>query len=147
MKEVWKSFLGCYEVSNLGRVRRSVGAKTSKAGKILGGWLDGHGYRRITFMYRGRKVHFSLHVLVARLFIGPRPPTKTQVNHKDLDILNNRWTNLEYVTHAENTRHAMEHGVLVGTPAHKKKGIRYGRRRVREIVVSVGAQQDRRQER
>ena len=52
-----------------------------------------------------RKKYFFVHRLVALAFIGELP-SGLQVNHKDGDKFNNHYTNIEYVTASENTRHA-----------------------------------------
>ena len=45
-----------------------------------------------------------------------------EVNHRDGDIENNHWTNLEYVTRSENIRHALKHGLIPsGERAHRAK--------------------------
>jgi len=50
-----------------------------------------------------------VHVLVANCFLGDRPPGLV-VNHKDGNGANNWHENLEYVTQAENCRHAVRTG-------------------------------------
>ena len=52
---------------------------------------------------------FKIHRLVAKAFLGPRPPG-LETNHINGIKTDNRIENLEYVTHAENMRHA--HDVL-----------------------------------
>ncbi|MBA7533176.1 hypothetical protein ES705_25411 [subsurface metagenome] len=67
--------------------------------------LNGHGrYQVILYNNEG---HYSKKVsrLVAEAFI-PNPKGKAEVNHKDLDKLNNDISNLEWVTHSENILHA-----------------------------------------
>lgn len=49
---------------------------------------------------------YLAHTLVALMFIGLPPTKKHEINHKDLDKRNNHWSNLEWVTHAYNMRHA-----------------------------------------
>lgn len=51
----------------------------------------------------------SVHRLVARYFI-PNPHDKPCVNHIDNNTQNNVVTNLEWVTHKENSAHAVKQG-------------------------------------
>src|SRR5690606_19120684 len=53
---------------------------------------------------------FGVHVLVAEAFIGPKPKGMT-VNHIDGDKTNNHATNLEYLSVADNIRHAFAMGL------------------------------------
>lgn len=61
-----------------------------------------------------------VHVLVAHAFLGPCPPDH-EVNHKDGDKANNRWDNLEYLTHAENMQHAVRIGLPIGCKAKQQR--------------------------
>jgi hypothetical protein len=54
-----------------------------------------------------------VHTLVALAFHGPRPEGH-QVNHKDCNPRNNKPSNLEWVTPAENMAHAAMMGRLGG---------------------------------
>ena len=77
----------------------------------------GNGYVHVNIMRlepSGERVRRTRHVhrLVAEAWIGICPPGM-EINHKDGDGTNNRVDNLEYVTHAENVRHARN--VLAGS--------------------------------
>lgn len=62
-------------------------------------------------LWRDRKVKtLAVHRMVAAAFVGPRPDGR-EVNHKDGDKQNNNVANLEYVSHAENMRHAVAAGL------------------------------------
>jgi len=64
------------------------------------------GYHKVSLATgTGRRKCVSVHRLVAIAFVA-NPEGKPEVNHRDLDKLNNRAENLEWVTHAENLAHA-----------------------------------------
>lgn len=86
-----------YEVTEDGKVINK------KSRKELKGQLNGKGYLRVSI---GGKLMF-VHRLVAEKFI-PNTEEKKQVNHKDGNKLNNNVDNLEWVTNAENRKHAVE---------------------------------------
>ena len=110
MNEIWKStgFDG-YEVSNLGRVRRLHKTIPPRIRKLT---TDTHGYLHVNLWHGGKSKHFSIHRLVAIAFI-PNPENKPEVNHIDGNKLNNRVSNLEWVTSSENQRHAFDMGLQV----------------------------------
>jgi hypothetical protein len=62
------------------------------------------GYLRYRFKVGGRVVRMPLHRVVAMVFI-PNPENKPCVNHIDGNKLNNSISNLEWVTHRENSAH------------------------------------------
>ncbi|KAG5186310.1 hypothetical protein JKP88DRAFT_240912 [Tribonema minus] len=76
------------------------------------GWTKGSmkstGYYSVTFGITEKRVHR----LVAAAFLAPPSDKKAQVNHKDGDTTNNNIDNLEYVTAAGNTQHAVDTGLL-----------------------------------
>jgi hypothetical protein len=86
---------GRYEVSDAGHVRNS------RTGRVLKPWLN-KGYAHVNL---GRGHRTAVHQLVAEAFIGARS-AGTEVNHKNGQRDDNRATNLEWMTRAENIRHA-----------------------------------------
>ena len=85
-----------WQVSSHGRVKASTGF-------VSRGSLKCSGYYRVNV--NGQ--YYYVHRLVAATFLGPPPSNSCwQVNHLDLDRCNNHVSNLQYVTQAENARHA-----------------------------------------
>jgi hypothetical protein len=68
------------------------------------------------------KKSVKVHRLVAMAFI-PNPKNKPFVNHKDGNPANNNVSNLEWVDHAQNIRHAVRTGILDnrGENCHQSK--------------------------
>lgn len=116
MTEEWRpvvDFEGWYEVSNLGRVKRLVGARSTRAGRILVGSINGRGYPIVSLHVSGRRTDKAVHQLVAAAFLGPRP-SGTEINHIDSDRASAAASNLEYVTHQQNIAHAGRRMARVG---------------------------------
>lgn len=131
MTERWLPIEGHpgYEVSDLGRVRsldRAIvctnGVRKVLKGKILA-FVFRNGYHAVCL---GAGHPKYVHRLVASAFLG-LPDLDKQVNHKDGRKANNVPSNLEWVTLAENNRHAFtlprKHPGL--TKAVLVDGIRY----------------------
>jgi hypothetical protein len=95
--------------SNLGRVRsvdrtcvNSKGINYTRKGKILAQFTRGtKKYLHVAPVLGGKYNNSTVHRMVCDAFIGPIPP-EMEVNHIDMNTLNNRIENLEYVTHREN---------------------------------------------
>jgi len=118
MTERWKQCHPNYEVSDQGRVRRTVGGKGARVGRVM------HlkpakcsGYVQVTLSLAGRQRTALVHWLVADAFFGPRP-TRLDVNHKNGNKADNRLENLEYTTRQGNCQHAYDTGLRVPTPGH-----------------------------
>lgn len=96
-----------YEVSDLGRVRRSAPARggLSRRGRIMRARLVGWPTRSYPyvalFRFDGAKKTVAVHVLVARAFLG-EPPNGHEVDHIDRDKTNPRLSNLQYLTKRAN---------------------------------------------
>ncbi len=114
--EIWKPIPGFpgYEASDLGQIRSS--ARTVKhprarelriRGRVLRPRLDKSGYQCVTPRVGGITVYRTVHSLIALAFLGERPQGLV-VNHIDHDRRNNRLTNLEYCTIAQNAQYSAE---------------------------------------
>jgi hypothetical protein len=101
---VYNDIKDIYEISNYGTIRNK------DTYKILKPFLDKDGYERINLMTEtgSRKVH--VHRLVAFNYISGHSDERNIVNHKDSQIRNNYYGNLEWVTNKENTHHGKIHG-------------------------------------
>lgn len=122
--EIWlpvNGFDGKYEVSSCGRVKSVYTiTKTGKiraTGTILKPSINKRGYYILKLSGKTYKVHR----LVALAF-HVNPENKSQVNHKDLNQLNNNAYNLEWATAKENTNHAQANGRMPVSKPYIKKG-------------------------
>lgn len=127
--EIWKAvpnWEGLYEVSNYGRVK-SLARETTyvrKGKKVVRhsaekiydySNIKSNDYTLATFRFLGKFEQIYIHTLVASLFIENKNPNKnTQVNHKDGNKRNNKYTNLEWCTPGYNTQHAYNTGLADG---------------------------------
>lgn len=122
MTEEWKTIDGAehYEVSNLGRVRRSLGApKTVNTynGKILRPDCA-TGYDRVTLRMGRKLIRALIHRLVARAFL-PEARKFAHVNHIDGIKTNNRVDNLEWCSPQHNVQHAWKLGLCTPNQGEK----------------------------
>ena len=88
-----------YQVSSWGRVYNTYTERFINPEETEKGYL-----RVDLYEQSGNRTHKKVHRLVAEAFI-PNPDGKPQVNHKDGNKKNNSYTNLEWVTDAENKEH------------------------------------------
>lgn len=86
-----------YEVSSYGNVRNV------ETGRILK-QCDNKGYLRVGLCKNKKQKTFSVHRLVAIMFI-PNPNNLPQVNHKDENKHNNHVDNLEWMTQENNLKY------------------------------------------
>lgn len=100
-----RDYGGLYAIYNDGKVF------SFKRNKFLKPFPDGRrGYLKIKlYTVNGEATTISIHKLVICYFKVFEPYKK--VNHKDGNILNNYYTNLEWVTNMENIRHAIDNRI------------------------------------
>jgi len=123
--ETWVSvagYEGIYEVSDLGRVRSvdrvsmsSLRESQAIKGRLLKAGIAGTGYLTVSLCKEGKPRTHTVHELVARAFIGPRPEG-ADIDHIDSSRRNNLPSNLRYASHEANMRNLTiansESGVL-----------------------------------
>lgn len=105
--ECWKpvvGFEGKYEVSDLGNVRSLNYHQEGKV-KILKPQDNGKGYLVVQLCKNGKVKNFYVHVLTITTFQGPIPQGMT-VDHINGNKRDNRLSNLQLLTHADNVRKA-----------------------------------------
>ena len=120
-REFWEDipgFDGWYEVSDMGRVRSwRVRAKTdcqANHPRILKGEKNKRGYVKVKLTHPViGKISLAVHRIVLCTFVGPCPKNHV-CNHINADPGDNRIRNLEWVTPAENVRHASALGRIRG---------------------------------
>jgi hypothetical protein len=106
-REEWKLFRdGTYAVSSMGNVRRAKPGVGTFVGRPVRPAIAPGGYAQASLSIAGRMKRFYVHRMVAEAFLGPCTIGHV-VNHIDANKQNNQRSNLEYVTHRENVRHAM----------------------------------------
>lgn len=111
--EVWKAvvgFEGLYEISDHGNIRKiapdRMGRKTH-VGKLIKPMMGARGYYIYSFWKDGKPHSKLIHSLIMKAFCGDREDGET-INHKNGIKTDNRFSNLEYVPHSENYRHALD---------------------------------------
>lgn len=122
--EVWKDILGyegIYMVSNFGRIKSYV--KTHNDYYIMNQYPNKNNGRLYVHFYKeGKRKAFQVHRLVGYSFVeGYDAETSNTINHIDLDVTNNKASNLEWVSQSENNKHAYDNGKTVITSNHHKK--------------------------
>ena len=109
-EEIWKdipNYEGCYQVSNLGRVK-SLNYKRTCKEVILKTGQNSQGYLRVVLRKDGNSITNKVHRLVMLAFIGE---SDLEVNHINGIKADNRLENLEYCSRSENIQHAYDTGL------------------------------------
>lgn len=89
-----------YKVSEYGEI---YSYKSNKIRKLKP-YLDSKGnyYMIRLFNSEGKRTHIGVHRLVALAFLNKPNKDNLEVNHKDSNMKNNYYKNLEWITHKEN---------------------------------------------
>ena len=126
MEEIWKEiegYNGDYLISNFGEI---ISEKFNKRKRLKQCIPNNKGYLVVRLSKNKTKKTFSVHRLVTNAFI-PNPKNNPEVNHIDGNKLNNKVTNLEWVSAKENIQHAWKNSLCenvrkaVKVPIYSKK--------------------------
>lgn len=123
MEEFWKDipdYEGIYQASNFGRIRTAPNKTTFS--RLLGvrHWksriMKGRGNNtitgaRVSLWKDGKCKDWLVARLIAITFLGKPDEGKNTVNHKNGNRLDNRVENLEWLSLADNIRHAFNTGL------------------------------------
>jgi hypothetical protein len=84
-----------------------------KTKKYLKPQLQNNGYVTVGLYLNKKSKVIPVHRIVAQAFL-PNPLSLRTVNHKDFDKTNNNVSNLEWMTHQENSLHSTNRGIVSG---------------------------------
>ena len=126
--EIWKPIMGYekfYQVSNFGRIMsndRLLSNNILRHGRIMSPNFHPGGYLRIDLINEyGRRKQYSIHRIVALNFI-PNPNNLLEVNHKNANKHDNCISNLEWISHINNIKHAINLGIFCNRKHNPKFG-------------------------
>jgi hypothetical protein len=126
---LWKPVKGyeeSYEVSTTGIVKSKDRLITNRdlisrfvKGNIITQHTNNYGYNTVKLSYKNKTNTCLVHRIIAEAFL-PNPNNLPEVNHKSGIKSDNSLSNLEWVTHRENTQHAYDTGL-----SSNQKGTHY----------------------
>ena len=111
--EIWVPIFRKYEISNMGRVK----SLKREVEIIMNTYRNNRDYHLVHFRINGKRRAYTVHRLVALIFLKNIDPKKVTVNHnfgKD----DNCATSLSWMTHSENSIHGVEHGLIKSGSKH-----------------------------
>ena len=123
--EIWKDIPNYpgYQASNTGHIRTHNKVSSSRRceerhwkDRVLKEKVDKYANHRVELWNKDGHKTWLVHRLVAIAFLGFPQEDENTVNHKDGNRHNNDISNLEWLSRAENIRHAFENNL---TPTQK----------------------------
>ena len=147
INEVWKDikgYEGLYQISNLGRVRRLkmwAGNKYSNKWcydvKILKPNSNGKGYLTVGLCKKKIRKNHYIHRLVATHFLNGYQNGYV-VHHKDHNVANNAYYNLEWCSQKENIKHSIDNmKIMHNTKLPKETNEKYIRLRHNKFELNI----------
>lgn len=112
LAEEWRPVEGWpYEVSSIGRVRRSsADLGRTRRGRIIRTFRRKTGHRTVVLCSNGRTKNAKVHRLMCRAFHGPPPSPGHLAAHENGDPGDNRPDNIYWATPAQNSADMVRHG-------------------------------------
>lgn len=89
---------------------------SQRSEKFIKPFFNSNGYLIVKLFKDGKRFYFFVHKLVALTYLEDSFEEGLEVNHKDANRQNNNVDNLEWITHAENVRLALNAPITVEYP-------------------------------
>lgn len=143
-----QDYEGYYQVSNMGRIKSLQRMIIDKNGSYRFFWekilrqSKSRGYLVVGLSIESQNKVKSVHRLVGIHHV-PNPENKPEINHKKGIKIDNRATELEWMTHAENSQHAVDSGLTKNEKGAKGGRAKLSEQQVVEIkrLIKVGMKQ------
>lgn len=140
--EEWRSipgWQGYYEVSSLGRVRRTTPGKSTRVGFVLKSFADKRGYKTVQLSRDDNHHTLKLARLIASAFL-PNFDESLQVDHINGQPSDNRLCNLRLVTLEQNAKNRrINRNSALGTKGVSlRKGYYIARIQVNKKRIGLG---------
>lgn len=126
-----------YEIDRAGNVYAMFSFRKLPAGRILNQHLSFDGYVFVSLSVKGKGIRKYIHRLLMLAFYPHSDSASLEVNHIDGVKTNNSLENLEWVTHAENLRHAKKIKAWKGSTNRGEKVI--GSKLTTENILQIRA--------
>lgn len=105
--EIWVQIFRDYQISNMGRVISNKG----KTPLLMRTYLQNRDYHLIHVRINGMRKAYTIHRLVAMIFLKNIDPSKVTVNHEN-GKNDNRSKSLSWMTYSENSQHGADNDLL-----------------------------------